>query len=129
MSRSVDYLTNATAVAYLYIYDDEQWDDFKSDVAETLQTMFPSLRDCDRWDNNETHIFLENNLAEVGISEYNGIVSVSIRPTGDYYDNTEALAVHWCETVVDTFKTIGTLIKQGTFSNGEAVYALRKNET
>ena len=128
MSRSVDYLTGAEAVAYIdagELEDELDWDMFKEDIEQQLISMFPSLDTCDRWDGRETHIFLENDHAEIGISEYCGLVSVSVRAKDDNegygYDRT-GLAQKWVERVKDKFLTIGTLNRVGTFSNGEAVF-------
>lgn len=127
MSRSVSYLSNANHVAYIngnYIQNEYDWNNFKENITVRLQEMFKSLEEANRWDDNETHIFLENEHAEVGISEYCGLVSVSIRHKeydGYGYDQT-GLHKHWVDVVADKFLSIGELRKVGTFSNGEGVY-------
>lgn len=124
MARSVDYLTGAQAVAYVSGHNIEEWELFEEDIKYQLQELFPSLEECESWDGNETKVFLENGHAVVGISEYNGLVSVSLRAKeeGDWYDNQDGLHQAWVERVKDKFLTIGDLHKTGTFSNGEAMF-------
>lgn len=48
MSRSVDYLTGATAVAYIdagELEDGLDWDIFQEGIADNLKSLFPSLYD------------------------------------------------------------------------------------
>jgi hypothetical protein len=131
MSRSVDYLSGAQAVAYLTahaIEDEFEWDDFVEDIKYQLKSLFPSLADCDRWgsyyDGKENHIILENNFAEVAIAEYMGLVSVSIRATDCYcgQEGNTALGEHWINQIKNKFLRLGDLHKIGTFSNGEALF-------
>lgn len=129
MSRSVSYLNNATAVAYIDasdIEDNQEWAWFSNDLAGRLKDLFPSLENTSRWDDHETEIVLENRHCEIAFSEYCGLVSVSLRPL--YNDDTDGLANHWCDQVKDKFLTIGDLVKIGTFSNGESIYK-RKDRT
>lgn len=136
MSRSVDYLSGAGAVAYLTAHDvnEYEWDDFVENITETLKSLFPSLTDCDRWgsyyDGNENHIVLENNFTEVAIAEYCGLVSVSIRATDCYcgQEGNTALGEHWIDQIKDKFLSIGDLHKIGTFSNGEAIFETTDNK-
>lgn len=133
MSRSVDYLSHAMRVTYFHVSpdgenDDYVFDDFLSNVTSSLKSAFPSLRDCKRWDGRETRIFLENNLVEIGVSEYCGLASISIRVFLSDYVN-ENLAENWISKVWDRMKKVMAentyhqhLEKTGTFSNGEAVF-------
>lgn len=127
MARSVSYLTRADAVAYDHlefendeIFDELTWRDYKEFMIEKLKNKFPSLQDTDSWE-DETQIILENEFCEIGLSEYCGLISISIRAK-DEYDNYPGLAEAWVDKVKSKFLSIGTLIKQGTFSNGESVY-------
>lgn len=126
MSRSVDYLNRANAVAYIDAShlvsestDQWEWDDFVNDIVYQLQDKYPSLTEPYKktWDSNEVEIILRNMFCDVGISEYMGLVSVSIRA-----DEYNPLAVSWVNKIKDEFLKIGDLNKVGTFSNGEAVY-------
>lgn len=129
MSRSVDYLRNASLVAYLSAHelqDELDWEMFVEDIKEQIKSFAPSFTECDSWDGNETHIILENELAEIGIAEYCGLVSVSIRPkeSEGYYDEYDktGLAENFIERIKPKFEKLGNLTKVGTFSNGEAIF-------
>lgn len=126
MSRSVNYLDNADHVAYIDasgIDTEWEWDDFTDELESKLTDMFPSLEPSGKWDNNETRIILENEHAVVGLSEYCGLVSVSIRHKDD--DDWVGLHEHWVNSIESKFLSIGELKKVGTFSNGEAVFERR----
>lgn len=131
MSRSVNYLDGADQVIYLSAHeveDEFDWDLFQENIVEGLKAEFPSLEDADGWDNRETRIVLENRLAEIGISEYCGLVSVSIRAKyqdgNDYAEEASLapLAAAWVSRIGDRFGKFGDLRKVGTFSNGEAIF-------
>jgi len=115
MSRSVDYLTNASLIAYRYIDNETEWDFLEDDIVDFLMEKFPSLIKCQRWDGREVKIILENQFTEIGISEYNGIVSISIRPT-------TSLGENWINKIKETFLKVGTMNHMATFSNGEAMF-------
>lgn len=124
MGRSVNYLSNATKVYYIFPHED--WDLFIEDISEGLKSVFPSLSDCDRWDNEETKIFLENQHTEIGVSEYCGLVSISLRPIEVNYQNQEGLSERWIRSIdkkmVEFFKPYNVSRKVGSFSNGEGVF-------
>lgn len=123
MSRSVNYLDYADHVAYIDasgIEHDYEWDDFTDELESRLTDLFPSLETASEWDNNETRIILENHHAVIGLSEYCGLVSVSIRHKDD--DEQVGLHKHWVDSIESKFLSIGELKKVGTFSNGEAVF-------
>ena len=85
---------------------------------------YPSLESVDRWDGRETKIILENNLIEVGVSEYCGLASISMRAKEDDYDGRiDNLANRMADYVGEWMNdNIGDIVKQGAFSNGEGVY-------
>ena len=126
MGRSVDYLNNAHKVFYTSFDGEEQyeWEDFFDNIQYGLKSKFPSLENCNKWDGRETKIFLENNLAEIGISEYCGLVSISIRAK----EGKESIGENWIDKISSNFeKTIRencgeTYRKIGSFSNGEGVF-------
>ena len=131
MARRVDYLNRAQIVVYKSAYDlqEDDWQDFQNDIIESLKNIAPSLEECDCWDGRETHILLENGLAEVGISEYNGLVSISIRPKEESYEGKwiEPLAKKWIESIESKFEKTGDLARIGTFSNGESMFKHKTN--
>ena len=106
----------------------DDWDNLKLWVTEVCQEHWPSLWENPRHLNNEDFILLENHLAQIGVSEYCGLVSLWVVPTGDsteYYsgENVTGLAEHWCNQIRNKFHTLfGELTKHGTASNGEAFF-------
>jgi len=67
-------------------YDDElAWEYFIDDLTLAFKKAFPSLKECDQWLNEEDHVILENGHVWIGVSEYEGMVSVWCVPKG--YNN------------------------------------------
>jgi len=131
MSRSVNYLNNASAVAFIPTTDfagveDEEdtsylWDEAVEDLKARLVERWPSFYEVEEWDNRETLVVAKNEHAIVGVSEYCGLTSISIAVR----ENTEypGLAERWVDSIAAAFtKNFGSLVKMGTFSNGESVY-------
>lgn len=131
MGRSVAVHPNAVQTVYTtYLGEDQwEWNDFVEDVKYTLKQAFPSMQDCSYWEHRECQIILENEMAQVSLSEYCGSASVSLVPIEgeDYYPDEASmnpLRAYWAETVnfhkalspFDQYRRIGT------FSNGESVY-------
>lgn len=134
MGRSVDYLNNALRVAYVtfeYTFEDEDgdvvvdemaFDDLFGDIEWNLSKSFPSLNVVrDEWDGRETRIFLRNRLVEFGISEYFGLVSVSVRV---YDEDYRGIAESWVNKNWSKIEqSVGANVRKvGTLSNGEGVY-------
>lgn len=132
MARGVNYLDNAYNVWYLAndFTEDYQWEDFMDNLSYELIEKYPSLETCDRWDNRETLIFLENSKVEIGVSEYFGVISISIRAKDyDGYNDYQGLSENWINlTESGMTKVINgygeAYRKVGSFSNGESVYEL-----
>jgi hypothetical protein len=160
MGRSVDYLNRATKVAYADVsyfgmsppWDEEaedfdyiaepvycehtaedDWDSFKERLAEGFAKYYPSL-DLDfksrNWD-GETQIIASNKLVEVGLSEYCGLLSLSVRPLDEHpwlnYSQSPigerfARQVNLDKVLAHALGEEAVLRKVGTFSNGESVY-------
>lgn len=135
MGRSVDYLTNAKAVTYFCLEGSEdeleremEWEDLFGNIKYSLMRRYPSLDEANSWDGNETKIFLENSLVHIGISEYCGLVSVSIR-TNDRNWEYESLAENFIDRTWDNMVKLmrgntyhEPLVKVGTFSNGNSIF-------
>jgi hypothetical protein len=136
MGRSVSYLSNAQHITYLNWEceegtEDFAWDDLKESVIECFskfKTLSQPLNK--KWDGRETSIILENAHSEVGISEYCGCVSISIRPIEDDYVKiglaTKWINLIWPKVLKELDKCFPTshLHRIGGFSNGESVYEL-----
>lgn len=114
--------------------DEHDWECFTEDLLNVIQASFPSMYEGDRWLDREVKQIAMNQLVEVGISEYCGLVSVSLRPKEfeEYYAEDARLARLaniWMRRSGEKFlqtiqKAYGDkcLRKMGTFSNGEGVY-------
>lgn len=150
MGRSVSYLNNAEVVLYFPFEDDKdengEYDEdlariFFSDMIDNLiceiKSKLPSYQDVSKdrlWDGRESHIILQNNLCNIGISEYCGLVSLSVAPRSElnYYGSEgqykENFAVPHANAIRKTLEKcldnigMNRLYKQGTFSNGESFY-------
>jgi hypothetical protein len=150
MGRSVDYLNNAERVNYfqwplIWVYDEdtdqdveteEYWDasDVISDIQEYITDKYPGFDKCSRWDGRETHIILEGYGVEIGLSEYCGLATLSVRVNEDElecydlddqdaYDTDKQKALAWIRDNWDhASEHWNQYRKIGTFSNGESVY-------
>ena len=137
MGRSTSYLTNSLHEVYFpstQFEDEFDWEDFKLGLEETLKSKLPSLESCDYWGGREDHIFLNNSLCEIALSDYCGLACLSIRineSSADYFDqDIEPLAGNWIDKIKHHLdgaieQIIGyRLEKSGSFSNGEGIYNL-----
>ena len=147
MGRSVNYLNNAEYVIYFTAdwineenesgeYDEYMaqlnWDDFMMNLKSSICHKLKSYYKVEEWDNRETKIFLKNELAEIGISEYCGLYSLSIRIKEYDWQGcllpTIGLAKKHCEQIRKTIEKCiidsgGELLNRvGTFSNGCGVF-------
>jgi hypothetical protein len=141
MGRSVNYLDNAEVVLYFpFDYSDDvemdnmNWDDMVENLKCEIKAKLPSYYEVkDKWGNRETRIILENNLCSIGISEYCGLVSLSVAPRENDYDTWhESFAIRHTNQIESTLEKVlhdlglKNLHKIGQFSNGEAVFELAK---
>ena len=130
MGRSVSVPSGAAVVAYAALECEEQWeyDDIKDNLIEALCEAFPSAYESDRYLGNEDVVLVQNKIAFIGLSEYCGLASFWIVPRTDS-DQQEALGANWANKVEAKFKKViadvvgPVYYKQGSFSNGEGVYA------
>jgi hypothetical protein len=149
MGRSVDYLKNATKVSYfqwplIESYNDEtdemiQTDEFEEgyivteDIQESIISEFPDYDRSKKWDGRETSIILSGYGTEIGLSEYCGLATLSIRINeteleyfeeheyNEQYDKIEK----WINENWDRISAgYNQYNKVGTFSNGESVYEI-----
>ena len=149
MGRSVDYLTNARHVAYIDVdypseVEDEDgnkrepsdndydwhWDWFSETVLESIPIGIKSLENVykeRRYDGDETRIIFKH--CEIGLSEYCGLASISIRTNENDAPVKIGLAEHWIDKVwpriiKNLHERFGDsmLTKVGRFSNGQGVY-------
>ncbi len=129
MGRSVSTHRNAYTTFFTTFdcedeYDSQwEWDNFVEYIQDTLSEKYKSLRNADRWIDREDRIILENNVAEISISEYCGGVAICLAPR----DTDNPLHEGWCGQVYKGFHNILNkhfqgYRKIGHFSNGEGVY-------
>lgn len=151
MGRSVSYLNNAEVIIYFPTPEYQQvgeeydeylgqlaWDDLILNLTYEIKAKLPSYQiEKGKWDGRETKIILSNSLCNIGISEYCGLVSLSVAPIDrNYcteYQYRENFAVHHAKQIEKTLQSIvdgltgSRLVRQGTFSNGTGVFALANN--
>lgn len=136
MGRSVASLRNADRVFYVNLEAGEEetdmeyiWDDFIENLSGIIRDNYPSLDKCKRSEDNEISILFENRLIEIGISEYCGLVSISLRAIeNNYYHHLQYLGENFISRIADKFQRLlnerfDTLQRVGTFSSGEGVYS------
>lgn len=140
MARSVMVPSNAEKVVYVPFDVDEEdldiesdlFEDFVNEIQHVLKSRYRSLQECDRWVGREERAILENAYAEVVVSEYGGLVSISLCPTDEPCGDPESIALEnlgasWCGQISEGFanllnETFGGLRKIATASNGEAFF-------
>jgi len=133
MGRSVSTHRHAVATVYLHPEfennndgDTYEWDSFVEDLQENvLKPRYLSLVACNRWQDRENHVIMENSHVEVSVSEYCGCVAVCLAPR-DAYDNFKAA---FAERMADNFeKHIQRKFKScamrpiARFGNGEIAF-------
>lgn len=145
MGRSVSYLNRAHKVNYfnwptVETGEDEDYEvEYEhgryviEDIQQTIMNDFPEFTECDKWDGRETHIILEGYGTEIGLSEYCGLATLSIRVDDnlcdlrtDTQEDYEAEVQRIEKWIDDNWEAIGKYWNKykriGTFSNGEGVY-------
>lgn len=127
MARSVSIPRNAVKTAYADAseLDQDGWDDAFYLIRSAALARYPSLTRCNLWLDREDRAVLMNGHAYIVVSEYNGLVALSV-----VAKQTNKLALTWCEKF-DTEHFVEyfgpRLISQGRFSNGEQVFIRANN--
>jgi hypothetical protein len=147
MSRSVDYLNRALHVSYFewplmesyneeteqYEKTDEYEDAYfvKENIQESIISEFPEYDYSSKYDGRETAIILTGYGTEIGLSEYCGLATLSIRIDENdlaYYEEDEYNEQYdkiekWIhENWAKISQGYDQYRKVGTFSNGESVF-------
>jgi len=151
MGRSVDYLNDAISITYfewpsIEIYNEET-DEFEAsneledgdivgdDIKNYIISNFPEFEEVNKFDGRETAIILEGYGTQIGLSEYCGLASLSIRVDehelpysyDDDYNTEYDKVVEWINSNWDQISApYNRLNKIGQFSNGEAIFELKK---
>ena len=96
---------------------------------ERVTELWPSFQPADDWVGDELHVIAENAHSIVAVSEYCGLVSISLGAKYDRRsytaDDSEigGLGEHWRKQIAAKFlSTFGEYAKLGTMSNGEGVF-------
>lgn len=112
-------------------YDEtgEEWRTFLEWVSETACEMFPSMHDDERflpYPYQETIVVASNAHSAVAVSEYAGVVAISLIPDYDragFWRTEDPLGEHWRTQVSEKFlSTLGEYYKIWTFSDGTSTY-------
>lgn len=126
MGRSVSHHRYAVHKAYVDVshMDTFDWNDYLIELRAQAAKLWPSMYECDKWDDREDHIIMQNNYALFGISEYCGLACIWLAENGQIETgDMQARADHWLKQVEKKFHAnFGELEKLGSMSNGEGVY-------
>lgn len=109
-------------------FDSEhEWDALKDWVREYAIERWPSFEAVeDEWIGDETRILARNAHSAVVISEYSGVVAISLVPDYDrreFWRDDNALGEQWRKNISAEFLTLfSEYEKIGTASNGEQFF-------
>ena len=133
MGRSVNFLSHAAHVAFFTAEEQAQdqflWDEMTESIQECICEIMPSMEPCNHSDGRECRVIASNNFARIGISEYGGLVSLSIGI--DPQSDLVQLANHWCSQVAPKIDKVAAMHGEhleyvGTMSDGYGVYQAAK---
>lgn len=110
----------------------EEWREFVEWVSTTARELWPSFYDVDArsvsWQ-SENYVCAENRHSEISISEYCGMVAISLAPRSDlsdYYRESvisDTLGAKWRAQIAPRFlELFSAMTPVAQFSNGETVY-------
>jgi hypothetical protein len=127
MARSVYVPSAAAQVVYADgsdIQDSDDFDYYVDEAVYALKAKYPSLAapSRPRYFGNEGRVILENQLVSIVLSEYCGLVAISVVPEDRY----SALAERFANQIslAPAAQCFGDQLSlRGRFSNGEGVYA------
>lgn len=130
MARSVYVPSRAANVVYASFEDDaDYWEDAIDNVAYDLMAKYPSLEkpSSPRWVGREGRVILENKLVSVVVSEYCGLVALSVVVEWAY----ESFGYQFANKM-DLDAVAGyfgrQLLAGGRFSNGEQMFVAKQGK-
>lgn len=94
------------------------WDLLVEGIVESLPSSYYPV---DRWASSEIKVIAENGHASVAISEYCGLVALSLCVNPE----NKHLAHRTIEATRKALEGYDQYVKQGTFSNGNALYVIK----
>lgn len=107
-------------------YDSDNFQNDREFLMEHLMEVWPSLREADDRGYGEVQIILENELVEISLSEYCGMIALCVAPRDDiegYTYNYTGLAKKWIGQMSEKFlTTFDEYARLGSMSNGESIY-------
>jgi hypothetical protein len=133
MGRSVSYLRGARRIAY-FTWPSWETEDGESeyedhvfvvdDIRENIKDELPEFGNEQKWDGRETSIILSGYGTEIGLAQYCGLTSLSIRVNTDEVEGEDIEKVEkWIdENWAKISQFYDDYTKIGTFSNGEAIF-------
>lgn len=105
--------------------EDYDWKEYLEHIQEEAIRKWPSLYRVDTWAGHEDHVILQNDLVQMGVSEYGGVAAIWVKPR-EFEESAHAnpdLAANWASQIEKGFtETFGQFYKEGSMSNGESVY-------
>lgn len=134
MGRSVSHAEYSKHITYTHLEylgdewaDRDQWQDFIEGLRNQIKELFPSMYECNEWVGREDYAIMENRYARIGVSEYDGMVSIWMQPidleTG-HGDDERLVGIQesWIDKARDKHISLGNLKRQGGFSDGTSLY-------
>lgn len=122
MGRSVNYLSNSFAVVFFSNHEEEN-EYIVEDIQQSIMSDYPEFWEVSKWEGNEGHIILQSHTVEIGLSEYCGLFSLSIRVREGLDEQEEKEAHEWltvhASKILDPYNEMRRI---GTFSNGESIF-------
>lgn len=115
MARTIATPADAEFTHYFTVHGAVDFDELKENILYSLPSSFDW---DDRWVGREIHVFASNELMSVSISEYCGLVALSVSLNPEHSN----LAYRSLEAVRKALKPYSDYQKVATASNGEAFY-------
>jgi hypothetical protein len=125
MARSVYIPSGAVKAAFAdasWMQESYEFDDAVEDAYYALRAKYPSLKKPagQLWLGREARVILENKLVGIAVSEYCGLVAISVVPKAG-----APFADGFADKVDPSIAAVcfgSELVYRGSFSNGEAIF-------
>jgi len=125
MGRSVNFLSNSFAVVFFSNHEEEESEYIVEDIQQSIMSEYPEFEEVSEWEDRDIHIILESSTVEIGISEYCGLYSLSIRVRDgvDLEEEEEQQVNEWLTVHASkVLEPYNEMRRIGTFSNGESIF-------
>lgn len=124
MGRSVNFLSNSFAVVFFNNHEEES-EYIVEDIQQCIMSDYPEFEEVSEWEGNEVNIILQSSTVEIGLSEYCGLFSLSIRVIDgvDLEEEEEQQVNEWLNMHASkVLEPYNEMRRIGTFSNGESIF-------